>query len=40
MVFNLPGATQQRWRPLNGATLLADVINGEMSEDGIKKEDA
>ena len=37
MVFKLALSAQQRWRVLNGATLLADVIKGETFEDGIKK---
>jgi putative transposase len=37
MVFKLALSAQQRWRVLNGARLLADVIKGEMFEDGIRK---
>lgn len=40
MVFKLALSAQQRWRVLNGATLLADVIKGETFEDGIKKQAA
>jgi hypothetical protein len=37
MVFKLALSAQQRWRILNGATLLADVIKSEVFEDGIRK---
>jgi hypothetical protein len=37
MVFKLALSAQQRWRILNGAELLKDVINGETFEDGIRK---
>jgi transposase-like protein len=37
MVFKLALSAQQRWRTLNGASLLADVMNGESFEDGVKK---
>jgi len=40
MVFKLALSAQQRWRILNGAELLKDVINGETFEDGIKKQAA
>jgi len=40
MVFKLALSAQQRWRVLNGATLLAEVIRGETFEDGIKKQAA
>jgi len=40
MVFKLALSAQQRWRTLNGAELLKDVINGETFEDGIKKQAA
>jgi transposase-like protein len=40
MVFKLALSAQQRWRVLNGATLLADVTKGETFEDGIKKQAA
>jgi transposase-like protein len=40
MVFKLALSAQQRWRILNGATLLADVIKGETFEDGIRKQAA
>lgn len=40
MVFKLAVSAQQRWRTLNGATLLVDVIKGEMFEDGIRKQAA
>ncbi len=31
---------QKRWRALNGAKLLADVIDGVVFEDGVRKEAA
>jgi len=37
MVFKLALSAQQRWRALNGAKLLADVIEGVRFEDGVKK---
>jgi transposase-like protein len=37
MVFKLALSAQQRWRTLNGAKLLADVIEGVRFEDGVKK---
>jgi putative transposase len=37
MVFKLALSAQQRWRILNGAELLKDLINGETFEDGIRK---
>jgi len=37
MVFKLALSAQKRWRALNGAKLLADVITGVVFEDGIKK---
>jgi transposase-like protein len=40
MVFKLALSAQQRWRVLNKATLLADVIKGETFEDGIRKQAA
>jgi putative transposase len=40
MVFKLALSAQQRWRTLNGAELLKDVINGETFEDGIRKQAA
>jgi transposase-like protein len=40
MVFKLALSAQQRWRVLNGATLLADVIKGETFEDGIRTQAA
>ena len=40
MVFKLAFSAQKRWRVLNGAKLLADVIDGAMFEDGIKKKAA
>jgi hypothetical protein len=40
MVFKLVLSAQRRWRMLNGATLLADVIKGETFEDGIRKQAA
>jgi transposase-like protein len=40
MVFKLALSAQKRWRALNGAKLLADVIDGIVFEDGVKKEAA
>lgn len=40
MVFKLALSAQQRWRTLNGAELLKDVIQGETFEDGIRKQAA
>jgi transposase-like protein len=40
MVFKLALSAQKRWRALNGAKLLADVIDGIVFEDGIRKEAA
>jgi transposase-like protein len=40
MVFKLALSAQQRWRVLNGASLLADVIKGDVFEDGIRKQAA
>jgi len=40
MVFKLALSAQQRWRMLNGAELLKDVINGEAFEDGIRRQAA
>ena len=40
MVFKLALSAQQRWRTLNGAELLKDVINGQTFEDGIRKQAA
>jgi transposase-like protein len=37
MVFKLVLSAQKRWRALNGAKLLADVIHGVVFEDGVKK---
>jgi transposase-like protein len=37
MVFKLALSAQKRWRALNGAKLLADVITGVEFEDGVKK---
>jgi transposase-like protein len=37
MVFKLALSAQKRWRRLNGANLLADVIKGVKFEDGVKK---
>ena len=36
MVFKLALSAQKRWRALNGAKLLADVITGVVFEDGVK----
>ncbi len=40
MVFKLAMSAQKRWRALNGAKLLADVIEGVAFEDGVMKEAA
>jgi putative transposase len=40
MVYKLAVSAQRRWRALNGATLLADVVQGVTFEDGVKKEAA
>ena len=37
MVFKLALSAQQKWRVLNGAKLIADVIDGVVFEDGVKK---
>ena len=37
MVFKLVLSAQKRWRALNGAKFLADVIHGVVFEDGVKK---
>jgi len=40
MVFRLTQCAERRWRTLNGATLLADVIRGVSFTDGEKKQAA
>jgi transposase-like protein len=40
MVFKLMESASRRWRALNGATLLGEVIKGVVFVDGIRKEDA
>jgi transposase-like protein len=40
MVYKLAMSAQKRWRALNGATLLADVVQGVQFEDGIRKKAA
>ena len=40
MVFKLALSAQKRWRALNGSKLLADVIDGVVFEDGVRKEAA
>jgi transposase-like protein len=40
MVFKLAVAAQKGWRALNGAKLLADVIEGVVFEDGVRKQAA
>jgi putative transposase len=40
MVFKLVMSAQKHWRALNGASLLADLIEGVKFEDGIKREAA
>ncbi len=37
MVFKLAISAQKRWRALNGAKLIGDVIDGVIFEDGIRK---
>ena len=37
MVFKLVLSAQKRWRALNGAKFLADVIQGVVFEDGVRK---
>jgi len=36
MVFKLAMSAQKRWRELNGAKLLVDVITGVTFQDGVK----
>lgn len=38
MVFKLMASASKRWRVLNGATLLPDVIQGVQFTDGVKQE--
>ena len=40
MVFKLSQAAEKKWRRLNGAILLRDVIDGVQFKDGIRAEDA
>ena len=40
MVFKRAMSAHKRWRTLNGPKLLADVIEGVVFEDGVKKEAA
>ncbi len=40
MVFKLAVAAQKGWRVLNGAKLLADVVEGVVFEDGVRKQAA
>ena len=40
MVFKLAMSAQKRWRTLNGATLLTDVIAGVVFSDGVRKKAA
>lgn len=40
MVFKLALSAEKKWRALNGAKLLADVIDGVVFEDGVRKEAA
>jgi transposase-like protein len=37
MVFKLALSAEKRWRALNGAKLLAEVIEGVTFEDGVRK---
>ena len=40
MVFKLAEAAEKKWRRLNGAALVRDVIDGVQFTDGIRSEDA
>jgi len=40
MVYKLAMSAQKHWRALKGATLLADVVQGVVFEDGIRKKAA
>jgi len=40
MVFKLMESAAKRWRSLNGADLLQEVIQGVSFVDGVKREDA
>jgi len=40
MVFKLAQAAEKKWRRLNGAELVRDVIDGVQFKDGIRAEDA
>ena len=40
MVYKLAMSAQKRWRALNGAKLIGDLIQGVVFEDGIKKQAA
>jgi hypothetical protein len=40
MVFKLMESAAKRWRALNGAPLLADVIAGVVFKDGVKEDAA
>ena len=40
MVYKLTMSAQKRWRALNGAKLIGDLIQGVIFEDGIKKQAA
>ena len=40
MVFKLAEAAAKKWRRLNGAELVRDVIDGVQFTDGIRAEDA
>jgi len=39
MVFKLATCAEQRWRRLNGAERLADIITGVQFKDGVNVED-
>jgi hypothetical protein len=40
MVFKLVQSAQKRWRALNGASLIPDVITGVQFVDGVKQQAA
>ena len=40
MVFKLSQAAQKKWRRLNGALLIRDLIEGVKFKDGARVEDA
>ena len=40
MVFKLAEAAEKKWRRLNGAELVRDVVDGVQFKDGIRAENA